>query len=284
MNVLVNAIARLAALLPRGGFRIVSFAARRSPALQAYPAKLKLLPDTWMRLDLRESVSFPLLKYGCYPHQIAEDRLALGFLRSGDCVWDIGANIGYTALLYARAVGPSGCVVAVEPSRRAFPLLVRSVAEVAHIVHPFQAAISDFSGEIDFADAEMLDTSGVVENKLGGYRVPCDTLDSLLERPPRRAPDFIKIDVEGHELQALRGATRVIGEHRPIVEFEALTDKARADTVAQLGALGAGAYAYYRIRCDGHLVPHDSLWTVGMTNNYLAIAPTRDGPIISLKT
>ena len=271
MNHLVHALVSLAKRAPRGGFPVVSFLARHSASLRAYPVRLSLLPGIELKADLRESVWYPLFKYGCYPHQIAEDRLALGFLRPGDCVWDIGANIGYTALLYAHAVGRSGFVVAVEPSRRAFPMLIRSIAEVAQIVHPIHAAVSENSGEIDFSDAEMLDTSAVTDGGSGAYRVPSITLDSLLERQPDRAPDFLKIDVEGHELSALRGASRVIGTHKPpLIQFEALSESARATTIALLSASSAGAYRYYRIRHDGQLAPHDAVAGPEMTNNYLA--------------
>jgi FkbM family methyltransferase len=49
--------------------------------------------------------------------------LALSFLRSNDVVWDVGGSIGYTALIFAHAVGERGKVFALEPSRISFPML-----------------------------------------------------------------------------------------------------------------------------------------------------------------
>jgi hypothetical protein len=155
-------------------------------------------------------------------------------------------------------------------------MLLRTIPSVRSVVQPIQAAVSEFAGEIEFADAEMLDTSSVVEGGAGAYRVTAITLDSLLERTGARPPDFLKIDVEGHEPQALRGASRVIRQFRPLMEFEALTDQARDHTVKLLSELSGDAFRYYyRIRHDGRITPYDAPSGPEMTNNYLAVEQSK---------
>jgi hypothetical protein len=56
------------------------------PSLRDVPIQLEMPPGATIRADLRESIFFPLFKHGCYPHQIAEDRVALALIRAGDTV------------------------------------------------------------------------------------------------------------------------------------------------------------------------------------------------------
>jgi len=72
--------------------------------LQHYPVQLKLLPSVTFIGDLRDAVFYYLFRDGCYPHQLGEDIIARAILQPGDVVYDIGANIGYTTVLYADAV------------------------------------------------------------------------------------------------------------------------------------------------------------------------------------
>ena len=259
----------LARVAPRGGFRLVRWLAARDPALRSYPVRLELLPGRCVLADLRESICYPLWRYGCYPWQLAEDRLSLRFLRPGDTVWDIGANIGYTALLYAHAVGAQGHVLAVEPGRRSFAILERTLADVARVA-ALQAAISDAPGSVWFADAELLDRASIQPSGEGAYRVDAVTLDELEVRHAP-APDFIKIDVEGHEPAVLRGGKRLISSRLPLIEFEALDATARRSCIAVLQDLGGGRYRFYRILHDGSLAPAEAAPEHASTSNYVAL-------------
>ena len=69
-SILARMITLVARALPRGGFRLVRLAARHLATLQSYPIELSLLPGQYIPADLRESVWYPLLRHGCYPHQL----------------------------------------------------------------------------------------------------------------------------------------------------------------------------------------------------------------------
>lgn len=267
----------IAKLLPRGGFKLVKLAAHLFEELQSFPIQLNLIPDFKAKADLRESVWYPLWRYGHYPHQIAEDMLSLLILRQNDIIWDIGANIGYTALIFARAVGPGGLVFAFEPSNKSFEHLKRTVGEWEYI-HAVKIVLSDFVGTIRFADSRALELSAILgPGRKGGYIVKCITLDEWFARGESPPPDFIKIDVEGHEASVIRGARQVISQYLPIILFEALTEDARINIIRILRDYSCGNYLFYSIRKDVKLVPIEKGLFVNCTNNYVAISKASFG-------
>ncbi|MGZ5801953.1 MAG: FkbM family methyltransferase, partial [Burkholderiaceae bacterium] len=139
----------------------------------------------------------------------------------GMVVLDIGANIGAHTLYFAQAVGESGQVHAFEPQRIVFQTLAGNMA-LNSITNVFchQQALSDTQ---DILLVPCLDYA--VSNNFGGLElgaaaegepVLAVTLDEL--QFPRA--DFIKLDVEGMELQALRGANNLIQRCRPYLYVE----------------------------------------------------------------
>src|SRR5437764_1075293 len=80
---------------------------------------------TFVVPSLREPIGFHLLIDGVYEVEAVE--FMLGQLRAGSVFVDIGANIGVFTLPAAAKVGPTGCVLAIEPSPRIFSYLKRNV-------------------------------------------------------------------------------------------------------------------------------------------------------------
>lgn len=203
------AIVKTVTRFPRGGFFTARTLARALPGLRLYP-----VPTDYgtIHCDLSEAVCFPLIEYGRYPHWTGDVETFDRITTPDSLVIDIGANIGVTTKLFADRARQ---VHAFEPSPRAFPMLrANSPANVE--VHA--VALSDRAGTIHFKEEAKLDLSAVSDT---GVEVPVRILDSY-----NLKPDVIKIDVEGHEPQALRGARETLG-HRPVILFEALTDEAR---------------------------------------------------------
>ncbi|MEY2515973.1 MAG: hypothetical protein QOJ89_3331, partial [bacterium] len=156
-------------------------------------------------------------------HEIGVQQALVRCVRAGDHVWDVGANIGYLALVAARIVGPGGRVVAIEPD-----------ASCASAIRT-NAALNDLDANIVVVEAAAAQRSGsaelvVVRDRLwtrlasvGDHhereaRVAVRTvaLDDV-ESPP---PAIVKIDVEGAELDVLAGMTRLLRDERPLVICE----------------------------------------------------------------
>jgi FkbM family methyltransferase len=135
-------------------------------------------------------------------------------VRPGMVALDIGANVGAYATLLGRWVGATGRVFAFEPAPQPFQGLVRHIQlnELSDIVVPIRAAVAGsaatahlFVGET-VGESRFAVASDPVDRTLS---VPVTTVDEFCARE-RVVPDFIKIDVEGGELDVLRGARETI--------------------------------------------------------------------------
>lgn len=148
-------------------------------------------------------------------------------IRAGMTVYDVGANKGQMALLFAALVGPSGRVVSFEPSPPEYACLDANVRlnrlQHVRVVH---AAAAEAEGELTFTYSADRPTQGKIASVEPTYvvagaesfTVPTVSLDSLLASEP--FPDVIKIDVEGAAAAVLRGAARILDEGRPDLYIE----------------------------------------------------------------
>jgi FkbM family methyltransferase len=132
-------------------------------------------------------------------------------VRPGMHVIDVGANIGLYSLLLARLVGPTGSVVAFEPEPNLFAILRENcVSNNAINVVLFQCALGRTSGLASFHRSAF--NSG--DNRLGRASAAHDAVEVRVERfddfQPESRLDFVKIDVQGHELAALSGMERAL--------------------------------------------------------------------------
>lgn len=147
-------------------------------------------------------------------------------LRPGDNVVDGGANYGYWSLVASTLVGKAGTVHAFEPVPSTFANLQANLrASEAEHVRAYRMALSDQAGkcamhltENDFVGGwSSLRQLGVGKSQ-GSVEAESGMLGELLNDIPLR---LIKLDVEGGELAALRGALPILsGETRPVVTFE----------------------------------------------------------------
>lgn len=143
-------------------------------------------------------------------HEYEDMAFVLHVLRREDLFVDVGANIGSYTVLAAKAVGAK--VLAFEPIASTFRHLCDNISlnAIAERVDARQICVGAKSGVV--AMTSQLDTVNHVisEHDAGASTlVPVTTLDEALEG---RAPFMIKLDVEGYELEALRGASRTLAE------------------------------------------------------------------------
>lgn len=211
-------LARLAGSLPRGSRHFIKRIAKAFPELQATPVESR---HGIIYCDLRERVCNEIFRKGGYSHTFAEEDYFAANLKADDVVFDVGANVGYMAIQFAQRVRH---VHLFEPAPRAVRLL-RKTLELYPNMTLYPVAVSDSAGIIAFQEEKGLDMSHVDQQ---GIPVPAITLDSI-----GILPTFIKIDVEGHEPEVLRGARRILAQG-PTVLFEALTPEAFQESEAIL--------------------------------------------------
>ncbi len=128
-------------------------------------------------------------------------------VKDGMTCLDLGGNIGYTTLPMLRNVGSEGFVYAVEPDSQSIGILTKNVEDNGFNdrCEVTQCAISGHDGVEVFWEASKPNLSSVKKNKYSTTKkeVPCFSLNTFLQ--DRRYPNFIKMDVEGHEVKIFEG-------------------------------------------------------------------------------
>ena len=139
--------------------------------------------------------------------------------------YDLGANIGFFSLLAARLVGANGRVFGFEPDPEIAGRLRRNIERNGFAnVTAVEAGIWSSSGEANFLSADSSSPDrGVGKfaldgNPAAGTPTRCVSLDEFVQTAP--APDVIKCDIEGAEVEAFRGAGKLLRERRPWVLCE----------------------------------------------------------------
>jgi FkbM family methyltransferase len=175
-------------------------------------------------LDLQSEKDYWL---GTYEPELQTAVAAL--VRPGWVAYDVGANIGYISLLLAKAVGDSGKVFAFE----ALPANVERLGENLRLngmqdrVTVFPGAVTGASGPVRFLVGPS-GGMGKAEGSAGrqevhysnAITVPGVALDDFVFEEEHPAPQVVKIDIEGGEVLALPGMSRVLVEARPVVLLE----------------------------------------------------------------
>ena len=142
-------------------------------------------------------------------------------LRRGMKVVDVGANLGFYAMVAARAVGPAGKVWAVEPEPHNFTLMRRSLeASGMTNVEPLQMALSKGARveRLYLAPASEPNAHTLTQDRgAGSLEVAASSLDDFWRERGGGKLDLLKVHVFGDEAVVLGGARRVLEESRPMV-------------------------------------------------------------------
>src|SRR5436190_20383094 len=161
---------------------------------------------------------FPIyrLLYAAYKTRAdrAERELLKQILFPGAVVVDVGANIGIYSEFLSRYVGPTGLVHSFEPSPDNFRRLRVATRNLSN-VRLSQAAVGERSGESKLYISNKLNVDHRVYrvDKDSRRAIPTEmvTLNDYFK--PGQRVDLIKIDIQGYELHALRGANRVLADN-----------------------------------------------------------------------
>lgn len=149
-------------------------------------------------------------------------------LKSGMNVVDVGANVGYMALLSARCVGSTGRVLAIEPDPGNARLLAANIARNRYQnISVCRCAVGSEAGtatlyrsawnmgnhRLNAGEAGQASAQGTIDVEL-------ETVDRLVDKHNLQRVDFVKMDVEGYEPGVLAGMGRTIARDHPIVLTE----------------------------------------------------------------
>jgi FkbM family methyltransferase len=180
-------------------------------------------------LDLREGIDLSIYLFGRF--EAATVRAYSSILKPGDTVLDVGANVGAHTLLLARCVAPSGRVIAAEPTEYAYAKLRQLIEDnrpLSDIVSTHQVMFTASSGEglapalysswsVERGDDQHALHLGTGKATHGARAV---TVDDLLHSEGVQRLDFMKLDVDGWEMEVLRGARQTLSTLKPAIIFE----------------------------------------------------------------
>jgi FkbM family methyltransferase len=203
--------------------------------------------------DSDRTIGSHLRTYG----EWAEEEIFLlsRLIRVGATVVDVGANIGTHAIPFARLVGRTGTVIAIDPQTAVIPLLtmnviVNGLVERVRIVQ----CLADSSEEPSFSSiVGKLGTVGNFgSNTFVGVKAEANSNpDALI--PTIRVPidmlglaacDLIKIDVQGFEPDVLKGALETIRRFKPVIYYEQMGSRNHNAISEMLGQLGYRLYMH----------------------------------------
>jgi len=210
--------------------------------------------DIIFDLDVHECVQKAIFCFHYFePEDVAVFRT---FIKPNSIVLDVGANIGQYALLASKLMGETGQVYAFEPSPEVYPKLQHHVQlnEFSNI-EVITCAVAAKSGSMEFYPANEQGNQGV------GSLIPADdyraqirstasidvdvvSLDAFCESRDITHVDMLKIDVEGFDLEVLKGAEALMKNNPNLV----IMSEVEPINLAQLGATAADFYGFMKER------------------------------------
>ena len=261
----LDALGRRLESLDALGHRIESLEAPLRPLTRCIPLGDDVLSRTpwgWLLHPVEDLALLVGMLDGGGFHESGTRRVLQCLLEPGDVCVDAGAHIGLLTVVMAHAVLPAGRVIAIEPTPRLAALLRRTAVlnNMQELVAVEACALGreDGTGLLS-TDTSMMNSSLVsLTTATGAIDVTVRRLDSLIA--PDTKVTLAKLDVEGAELEALAGMSRVIADSPDIariVEFGPSHLRRAGTTVADwIGAFRMAGFTPWEIvEPDGGIRP-----------------------------
>lgn len=150
----------------------------------------------------------------------------------GKTIYDIGGHIGLMTIVFAKATGPTGKVIVFEPNEGSYSKIIEHIRlnqvdnvkllklGIGDVKSKEQVLIvrqnSSATGSLD----EKIQSQIIKEGNFKRLKIEVDTLDNVINTYSLPKPDFIKIDIEGMEYQALMGMSQTIYNYAPQFHIE----------------------------------------------------------------
>ena len=179
-----------------------------------------------MFLDEKDSLLLSINKI----YEKNETNFVKDSVNKGDVVIDIGANIGYYTLMFAKLVGDTGKIYSFEPDPRNFLILEKNIQINGYnnVILEKKSVSSKLGKSILYVNENSAGSSmHKPNNVVNQIDVDLITLDNYFE-VNSITPDFIKIDIEGYELNALKGMESILqssDKTKIMIEYNPLTKK-----------------------------------------------------------
>jgi FkbM family methyltransferase len=165
-------------------------------------------------------------------------------IRAGTTVYDVGANVGLFSARFARWIGADGWLYALEPNPVCVYFLRANLEQVGSgnfTILP--VAASDYRSDIPFSlnyGSSLIGVgAGSAVARKPGHQIAVEgeKVDALIARLHLRAPDFVKLDVEGAEAAVVAGMMGTLEKHRPGLMVELHGRQAASETLRILAPL-----------------------------------------------
>lgn len=173
-----------------------------------------VIPSLWGWFNIPVTADENTWLEGDYSKQLATA------IQPGDTVFDIGARFGYHTLLAASNVGQQGRVVSCEPLPEHYSALSSTIREngLTQRVDHRRVAVTNTGGGVRIGDGATGLGPGIEADSATAITADATTIDSLTTTVG--PPDVVKIDIEGAEVLALRGAQQTLTDHQPTLAIE----------------------------------------------------------------
>lgn len=170
----------------------------------------------------RDIVAYAMRRGKVFEDEIVN--LALQYIKEGSVVLDVGANYGQMSLIFSSKVGNNGDVYSFEAQQFVYDILRKNI-EANHCgnIKPIYGAVYDkpdlelLFPKPDFSEFTAYGSYGINPLARTGDKVQTLTIDSIRFEKPI---SFMKVDIQGSDLFALRGAMATIKEHKMPIVFE----------------------------------------------------------------
>ena len=234
-------------------------------------------PGAHLAVKLRHHLG--LIAHGAKAYERRYVDILRRCVEPGDCVFDVGANIGFYSVLFSRWVGRTGRVLAYEPDPENVRLLEKNVFEnrcTETMVRP--VALGRECGSCVFSRDTVTGLTGHVGTgpTYGGVRfrtrkeisiqVAVRTLDAEIETA-RVVPSVVKLDTEGGEYDILCGGVRALREYKPLIVAETSNwghdaDRGVTRSRACIELLNELGYVVFDLDAGRRVSPGDQTWMI----------------------
>ena len=203
------------------------------------------------RYNFTKKVNFESCKLLMRPFVLSEIIMVSGFqepyvkkildVKKGDVFVDVGAHIGTYTIPIAKKVGEMGKVISFEPHPKSIDLLERNIAlnQINNVVLK-KLPVSDSKKKVLFRLSKDPPTSGIETDGKNEYVLEMEAidLDTVLSEQNLTKIDWLKIDVEGKELDVLKGSKNILKKFSPKIIIEMFNKETIKESIKILESEG----------------------------------------------